>query len=146
MLKEKQRRENGLLAKLRHYASSKLLRTIYNALLESHMRYDCRIWEQTRIQHISDVVKLQKTTVRIINSSDKYTSTKPLLRKLRILSFDEIVNLQNCLLVLNVLNNEVPQALQELFKSTTNQHYYNTRTAYHIKVNLPQVRATHYRL
>ena len=28
------------------------------------------------------------------------------------LSFDKIVNLQNCLLVLNVLNNEVLEALQ----------------------------------
>ena len=107
------------------------------------MRYDCRIWEQTRIQHISDVVKLQKTAVRIINSSDKYTSTKPLLRKLRILSFDEIVNLQNCLLVLNVLSNEVPEALQELLKNTTNQHNYNTRWAYRNKLNLSQVRTTH---
>ena len=39
-----------------------------------------------------------------------------------MLSFDDIVNPQNCLLVLNVMNNEVPEALQELFKNTTNQH------------------------
>ena len=38
MLKTKVRTANGLLAKLRHYTSSKLLATIYNALFESHMR------------------------------------------------------------------------------------------------------------
>ena len=53
---------------------------------------------------------------------------------------------QNCLLVLNALNNEVPEALQELFKNATNQHYYNTRGAYPNKLNLPQVRTTHYGL
>ena len=84
--------------------------------------------------------------MRIINFSDKYTSTKPLFSKLKILSFDEIVNLQNCLLVLNVLKKEVPEALQELFKNTANQHYYNTRGAYRNKLNLPQVRTTHYGL
>ena len=146
MLKTKVRRENGLLAKLRHYTSSKLLTAIYNALFESHMRYICQIWGQTRNQNISDVVKLQKKAVRIINFSGKYTSTKPLFSKLKILSFDEIVNLQNCLLALNVLNNEVPKGLQELFKNTANQHYYNIRGAYRNKRNLPQVRTTHYGL
>ena len=82
--------------------------------------------------------------MRIINF--KYISTKPLLSKLRILSFDEIVNLQNCLLVLNVLNDEVPEGLQELFKNTINQHHYNTRLAYRNKLNLRQVRTTHYGL
>ena len=53
--------------KIRHYTSSKLLTTIYYAVFESHMRYGCHIWGQTRNQHISDVVKLQKKEVRIIN-------------------------------------------------------------------------------
>ena len=110
------------------------------------MRYGCQIWGQTRNQHVSDVVKLQKKAVRIINFSVKYKSTKLLFNELRTLSFDEIVNLQNCLLVLNVLDNEVPEALQEFFKSITYQHYCNTRAAYYNKLNLPQVRTTHYRL
>ena len=58
MLKAKLRRANGLLAKLRHYTSSKLLRTIYNALFELYMRCGCQIWGQTRNQNIIDVVKL----------------------------------------------------------------------------------------
>ena len=143
MLKAKLGRANGLLAKLRHCTSSKLLTNIYNALFESHIRYGCQIWGQTSNQYITDVAKLQKTAVRIINFSDKYTSTKPLFSKLRILSFDEIINLQNCLLVLNVHINEVPESLQELFKNATNQRYYNTRGAYHNKLNLPLVRITH---
>ena len=140
------RKANVLLAKLRHYTSSKLLKTIHNALFEWRMRYGCQIRRQTRNQNTSDVVKLQKKAMRIINFSDKYTSTKPLFSKLRILSFDEIVNLQNCLLVLNVLNDEVPEGLQELFKNTINQHHYNTRLVYRNKLNLRQVRTTNYGL
>ena len=40
---------------------------------------------QTRNQHLSDVLKLQKKAVQI-NFSDKYTSTKSLFKELRILS------------------------------------------------------------
>ena len=88
MLKAKLSRANGILAKLRYYTLSKQLTTIYNALFESLMRYSCQIWGQTKNRHVSDVVKLQKKAVRIINFSDKYTSTKLLLNELRILSFD----------------------------------------------------------
>ena len=80
------------------------------------MRYGCQILGQTRNEHVSDIVKLQKKAMRKINFSDKYTSTKPLFNELRILFFDEIVNLQNCCLVLNILNKEVPKAFQEFLK------------------------------
>ena len=110
------------------------------------MRYSCQILGQTRNEHVSDIVKLQKRAVRKINFSDKYTSAKPLFNELRILSFDEIVNLQNCCLVLNVLNKEVPKAFQELLKKIANQHYYKSRAAYLNELKLPQVRTTHYGL
>ena len=51
-----------------------------------------------------------------------------------------------CLLVLNVLNNEVPKTLQEFFKNITDQYYYNTRVAYYSKLSLPHVRTTRYGL
>ena len=130
--------------KIRYYTSSKLLTTIYNALFESHMRYRFQMWGKTNVL-IGDVVKLQKKAMRKINFIDKYTSTKPLFSELRIISFDEFVNQQNCVLVLNVLKNEVTEALQELFKNAT-QHYHNTRVVYRNKLNLPQVRTSHYGL
>ena len=58
-----------------------------------------------------DVVKLQKKAVRIFKFKGKYKLTKPLFSELRIPYFHGIVNLHNCLLVLNVLNNKVPKAL-----------------------------------
>ena len=75
MLKAELSRANGLLAKLRYYTSNKQLTTIYNALFESNMKYVCQIWGQTRNQHVSDIVKLKKKAVIIINFSDKYAST-----------------------------------------------------------------------
>ena len=125
----------GILEKLSYYASNKLLANMYKALFESHKRYGFQFRRQTRNQHVSDV-KLQKKMLRIINVSDKCTSTKSLFNELRTLSVDEIVNLQNCLLVLNVLNNEVPEALQKIFKNITNQHHCDTSVINHNNLNL----------
>ena len=43
-VKLKLNRANGLLAKLRHYMNSTLLRTIYIATFEHHLRYGCQLW------------------------------------------------------------------------------------------------------
>ena len=43
-MKLKLNRVNGLLAKLRHYVNPTLLRTIYYAIFEPHLRYGCQLW------------------------------------------------------------------------------------------------------
>ena len=43
-IKLKLNRANSLLAKMRHYIDSKLLKTIYSAMLESHLQYCCQLW------------------------------------------------------------------------------------------------------
>ena len=53
LLKTILNRANGLLAKIRHFVSKNLLRTIYFVIFDSHLRYGCQIWGQkkfTRIQ------------------------------------------------------------------------------------------------
>ena len=136
MLKTKLSRAIGIMEKLSYYVSNKLLANIYKAPFESHKRYGFQFWRQTRNQYVSDVVKLQKKMLRIINFSEKCTSTKSVFNELRTLSVDEIVNLQNCLLVLNVLNNEVPEALQNFFKNITNQHHCDTSVINHNNLTL----------
>ena len=42
-LQQKLDRENCILANLRYYVSADTLKTIYNALFDSHMRYACQI-------------------------------------------------------------------------------------------------------
>ena len=62
MLKTKLRTVNSFLAKLRHYTSSKLLKTIYNALFESYKPYrNC-----LKIQQINTITIQEERTV--INS------------------------------------------------------------------------------
>ena len=46
LLKTKLNRVNGLLAKIRHFISKNLLRTIYFAIFNSYLWYGCQIWDK----------------------------------------------------------------------------------------------------
>ena len=50
------------------------------------------------------------------------------------------------MLVLNKLNNNLPEAFKEFFKLTNNHHNHNTRDAIKKKISLPQVQTTRYGL
>ena len=45
-LKQKLDRASGILAKLRYYVTADVLKTIYYAFFDSHMRHVCQIWGQ----------------------------------------------------------------------------------------------------
>ena len=45
-LKLKLNRANCLLSKIRYFVKLPSLRTIYYALLDTHLRYGCQIWGQ----------------------------------------------------------------------------------------------------
>ena len=53
-LKLKLNRANYLLSKIRH-VKFPLLRTIYYALFDSHLRYGCQIWGQRRNEYIESI-------------------------------------------------------------------------------------------
>ena len=46
-IKLKLNRANSLLAKITYHVDSKLLKTIYSAIFEYHLRYGCQLWGPT---------------------------------------------------------------------------------------------------
>ena len=66
-VKLKLNRANGLLAKLRHYVNPTLLRTIYYAIFEPHLRYGCQLWGQAQTQVLQNIEKIQNRGLRILN-------------------------------------------------------------------------------
>ena len=78
LLKKKLNRANGILAKIRFYVSPALLRTIYFAVFESHLRYGCQIWGQTPNQKRTNLEVIQNKAIRItILKIHKHQLTQP---------------------------------------------------------------------
>ena len=57
-IKLKLNRGNNLLAKIRYHVDSKLLKTIYSAIFESHLRYGCHLWGQIQTQVMNNNEKI----------------------------------------------------------------------------------------
>ena len=65
LLKTKLNRANGLLAKIRHLVSKKLLRTIYFPIFDSRLRYGYQIWGQKDSQEFRSITTIQNKGLRI---------------------------------------------------------------------------------
>ena len=58
-LKVKLNSANCLLSKIRYHVKFPLLQTIYYALFDSHLIYNCQIWSQRRNEYIESIEKTQ---------------------------------------------------------------------------------------
>ena len=47
-----------VISQLRHYVNPTLLRTIYYAIFEPHLRYGCQLWGQTQTQVLQNIEKI----------------------------------------------------------------------------------------
>ena len=74
-------RANSLSAKRRYHVDSKLLKTIYSAVFESHLRYGCQLWGQTLTQAMNKIEKIQNKALRIINFKAPWQSSAPLYKE-----------------------------------------------------------------
>ena len=112
-LASKLNRANSVLSKLRHFVSSKFLRSVSFAILQSHVDYVCMAWDHTRYpQH--EISILQKEALRIINSTPYNAHTTPLFKNCNILNFVDIINVECCIFVNNCFNMDYFSNLQKI--------------------------------
>ena len=88
-LASKLNRANAVLAKLRHFVNSEILRSTYFAIFHSHLNYVCIAWGLTRFPQ-QKVFILQKT-LRIMN----FANTTPLFKNCNIVKFADIINVES---------------------------------------------------
>ena len=120
-------RSSGLLAKLRYYVNSCLLQTVYFANFESILRYGIQDWRQNKYQAIKDIETIQEKTIRILNFKSKNDSVNPLFKNSKIMKMKDILTFNNCLVVYDQINEDMPFSFEDLFSTSENQHSYNTR-------------------
>ena len=98
-LSAKLSRANSMLCKVRHFVDKQTLRSIYSASFSSHLTYGSQIWGQQGNANISKIISLQKIALRIITFSPFRSPTFSLFREVKILKFQDLVIISNCLFV-----------------------------------------------
>ena len=67
-LRKQLSRSIGLLSKVRHYVPKNLLRTISHSIFNSHLMYQCEIWEKNQTNYyFKKLPRLQEKALRIID-------------------------------------------------------------------------------
>ena len=97
-------RVNGILAKLRYYVSTDILKTIYYALLDWHMRYACQIWGQSHSERFNMIHSIQNKALRIKSFKKSMERSEPLYQNPQINKLKNII-FKTCLFVyINIIN------------------------------------------
>ena len=66
-LMQKLNRANGIVAKARYYVTPDVLKAIYYAFFDSHMRYSCHILRQIQSKIFDMIQRAQNKALRIIS-------------------------------------------------------------------------------
>ena len=136
-LKQKFKRANGVLPKLRYYVSADTLKTIYYVLFDSHMRYACQIWGQSHSKTVDMIQSAQNKALRIIIFKQSREPSEPLYQKLKINKLKNNI-LNNCLFVFDKLTNNLPGVFDQFFQPLKEQHNHNTWGSQQYLLNIPK--------
>ena len=87
----------------------------YNAYIKPHFDYCNTVWSNTSSRNINKISELRRRACKSIVAQD-YTDIQEALERLNILSFDQIIYLNEAKLMNKVYNNLAPVYLHEMFK------------------------------
>ena len=136
----------GMLSKLRHYVNKNTLRSVYFAIFSSIMSYGSIIWGNNQNKFVKRICGLQDKAIRTINFASNYDSRNPLYKNVRVLKFNDHIQIQNFLLAHDFFNNNLPESFNNFFSLVSRSHSHFTRAAANMHYNLPKARTSVYGL
>ena len=120
---------NAMLSKIRHFVNFNTLKSIYHAILESHLNYSLTVWAQNA-NSIKRLLVLQKKSLRIMHFLKRNAHTSNLFKNLNILKLPDKVSLENCILICKYFNQSLPKSFENWLTLATvshTSHTYSTR-------------------
>ena len=95
---------NAILAKLRHFVNSEILRSTYFTIFHSHLNYICIAWGVTRFPQ--QKVSSPKKALGIMNFVSFNSHTLSLFKNSNILKFADIIDVESCIFINNYFNRD----------------------------------------
>ena len=78
----------------KHLLTINHMKTLYYSMIHPYLDYGALLWGSASKTNIKPIEILQKKAIRIITNSSYNTHTKPLFKKLRILTFHDMYKLR----------------------------------------------------
>ena len=133
-----------MLAKMRHFLTTEILRNLYFGIFYSLMTYGAQVWGQHNNIHIRRISKLNDKAIRIMNFAKYNEDPSKHYKNLNILKFQDIIKLNNYLYVHDHFNSNLPISLLNNFKYIHSAHNHNTKISSANCVELPKSNTLQY--
>ena len=127
-------RMNGIFSKIKDDIPAKALRVIYFSLFHCHLLYGLPFWSSVAKTHFQKTTTAQKKAIRHITKSGSREHCKPLLKKMSILSLDDLKKYEMAKLIYNDLKG--PNLFN--FQQQSTIHSHNTRYSTNLSLPLPR--------
>ena len=134
----------GILSKVRYFVNIDILVMLYYSLIYPFLIYGVQIWGLTYPTYLKPISIIQKKTVRIITFSEPQSHSEPLFKSLKILKFNDIINLQILTFVFQWSRNLTPLNFNDYFQLVSSIHTYSTRQSLSKNLYLKSVKTTQY--
>ena len=131
----------GIMYRLQHYLTPKLLMQVYYSIAYPHLQYAITSWGKAPATYINKAQVQCNRLIRILSKTYKQkVKLSSLFRKLNILKIEDIYNLETLKFMCKFKNKTLPTPFRNYFTPASNFYNYSTRNSekgnyYFSKVN-----------
>jgi len=122
----------GMISKIRHYFSQKVVLMYYYAFIHSHLSYAISIWGNTYTTALNPILILQKKSIRYLTFSNPISHSQPIFQLLNILPFHNLFQFSICIIMFKVKYNIL---LSKLMKDNILKSIHNHNTRQNLNTN-----------
>ena len=126
-IKRKVAKGFGVLLKARKVFNQETLVALYYSMIYPYLSYCIHVWGSAYLNHLKDLVSLQKRIIRVISGVPPLTHTEPLFKHLKILPIRGIYVYAVSLFMFKFMNCMLPDLFTTMFRYTSGHNPYNTR-------------------
>ena len=121
----------GIFYQFRSRLPKKCLRTIYFAMIHSHLNYGVAIYGNTTTSQLEPLLKINNKILRILQSKPLKTPVEQLYNNYNTLQITELRDYNILCLVHKFIHNlqDLPEIYHSYFTFNSEIHSYNTRTS-----------------
>ena len=105
----------GLLYRIRHFVSRKILVMLYNAFILPHITYGLEVWGAACKTFMNPILILQKRMARVITFKDRKHHSNPLFLELKLLDVFKEYRYLTGIFMYDLFNNNLPHKITDYF-------------------------------
>jgi len=132
----------GVLCKIKPYVPTKVLLSVYHAVIHYHVVYGILVWANTSRNYLHKLQVLQNKCLKIIDGWQVKQKLAPLFLKYKILSINQLFKFEMAKFMFLCRKSNLPQTFDLYFKYIDEISPYSTRKSARKEFYLPLYKTT----